>query len=122
MFKRVSGVKFWLLSCITFGIYAIVTWCRMTNNMNTIAYQVGETPIRGYIGAMLLGCITCGIYPLIWLFRFFGLATRLSERTSAGITPEGTFVKFLMSMIPIYSFFWMADMNNRLVDAYEAME
>ena len=119
MLKRLSGAKFWLLGWITFGIYRIVAWCRMTNNLNAMAYQLGETPIRGYFGAMLLGCVTFGIYPLVWFFKFFGLATRLSEKTNAGITPCGTFGKFLMTWIPIYSFFWVAKMNNRLIDAYE---
>lgn len=119
MYKRVSGAKFWLFGYITFGIYPLVIWCRITKNMNAMARKVGEKTIRGYIGAILLGCITFGIYPLVWLFKFFGLATRLNARVPAGVGPTSTFVKFLMSCIPIYSFFWMAGMNNKLADAYE---
>lgn len=119
MLKRVSAIKFWLLGSITFGIYPIVVWCRMTNNLNKMAWKAGENQIRGYIGAMLLGCITFGIYPLVWVFKFFGLATRLNAKANAGVAPTGAFVMFLMSYIPIYSFFWMANMNNKLVAAYE---
>lgn len=119
MFKRVSGVKFWLLGCCTFGIYPIVIWCRMTNNLNAMARKVGEKTIRGYIGAMLLGCITFGIVPLVWIFKFFRLASRLNARANAGVGPSATFVMFLMSCIPVYSFFWMAGMNNKLAAAYE---
>ena len=121
MYKRVSGVKFWLLGFITLGIYPLVIWCRITNNMNAMAQKVGEQTIMGYIGAMLLGCVTFGIFPIIWIFKFFGLATRLNAKANAGVTPANTFAKFLMSIIPIYSFFWMADMNNKLAIAYEKM-
>ena len=121
MYKRVSGVKFWLLGCATFGIYPIIVWCRMTNNLNAMAQKVGEATIRGYIVAALLGCITCGVYPIVWLFKFFSLASRLNQKAGAGVAPSGTFVMFLMSCIPVYSFFWMAGMNNKLAEAYEKM-
>ena len=61
MYKRVSGVKFWLLGCCTFGIYPIYIWHKMAKNLNIMAIKAGEKTIRGYIGAMLLGCITFGI-------------------------------------------------------------
>ncbi len=121
MYKRVSGVKFWLLSCITFGIYSIVVWSRMTKNLNDMAVKVGEQTIRGYVGAFFLGFITFGIYPLVWTFKFFGLAGRLNAKVPAGVSPSGTFGKFLMSIIPIYSFFWLAGAHNKLADAYERL-
>lgn len=121
MYKRVSGVKFWLLGYITWGIYPLIIWGRMTQNMNKMARQVGEPGIPSYATSVLLGFVTFGIYSIIWIFRFFGLATRLSERASAGITPSSTFVKFLMSCIPIYSFFWLAGVNNDLIAAYKKL-
>jgi len=121
MYKRVSGAKFWLLSCITFGIYSIVTWSRMTKNLNDMAVKAGEQPIRGYVGAFFLGFITFGIYPIVWMFKFYGLAGRLSYRASAGVSPSGTFGKFIMGFIPIYSFFWLAGLHNKLADAYERL-
>ena len=121
MYKRVSGVKFWLLGCITFGIYPLYIWHKMAKNLNKMAEKAGEKKIRGYIGAMLLGCITFCIYPIVWIFKFFGLASRLNQKANAGVSPAGAFVMFIMSCIPIYSFFWMANMNNKLVDAYENM-
>ena len=119
MYSRISGAKFWLLGIVTFGIYPIVVWCKMVRNLNAMGSKVGERAIRGYIAAILLGCVTCGIYPIVWLFKFFGLASRLNARANAGVSPAGTFPMFLMSIIPIYSFFWMANMNNKLANAYE---
>ena len=115
--KRVSGVKFWLLGAFTFGIYSIVVWCRMAKNLNTIAEQTGETTICGYFPALLLGCVTCGVVPIVWLFKFFGLASRLNAKLSAGVAPTNPFLMFLMSCIPVYSFFWLATIHNELLDA-----
>lgn len=119
MYKRISGVKFWLLGCVTFGIYPLVVWNNMGKNLNAMAEKVGEAPIRSYVSAFFLGFVTFGIYPIVWLFKFFGLASRLNEKANAGITPTGKFVMFLMGCIPIYSFFWLANMNNKLADVYE---
>lgn len=119
MYKRVSGVKFWLLNILTLGIYGMVVWYRMTKNLNAMADKAGEKQISGYITALLLGIITCDIYLIIWMFKFYGLANRLNKKANAGVAPSGTFVMFLMGLIPIYSFFWMANMNNQLADAYE---
>lgn len=119
MYSRISGAKFWLLGYVTLGIYPIVVWFKMTNNLNAMARKAGESTIASYLAPFLLSGITFGIYPLIWMFKFFGLASRLNAKASAGVAPSNAFVMFLMSFIPIYSFFWMAKMNNQLVDAYE---
>ena len=117
--KRVSGVKFWLLSAFTYGIYGLVIWGRMTNNLNAMARKVGEKQIRSFFGAFLLGCITFGIYTWVWMFKFAGLASRLNARANVGISPSGTFGIFIMGFIPVYSFFWLANMNNTLINAYK---
>ena len=119
MYKRVSGLTFWLLNIVTCGIYGIVVYYNMTSNLNAMADKVGEKHIPNYIVALLLGCVTCGIYSIVWQFQFLGLANRLNDKANAGVSPSGTFMMFLMSLIPIYSFFWLADMNNKLADAYE---
>ena len=117
-----SGLKFWILSIFTLGIYGLAMWCRMTNNLNAMATKVGEKNIRGFIGAILLGFITFGIVPFVWTCKFYGLAARLNRKASAGVSPSGGFWMFIVSCIPIVSFFWMAKMNNKLIDAYENME
>ena len=121
MYRRVSGAKFWLLGYCTLGIYPLVVWHRMAKNLNRMAPTVGDDSIGGFIGAYLLGLVTFGIYPLIWMIRFFCLAARLNEKGNAGVAPANGFLMFLMSCIPVYSFFWMAKMNNELVDAYQNM-
>lgn len=119
MYKRMSGVKFWLLSIITFGIYALVMWISMTKQHNRMAESIGEKKIMGFFPALLLGCITFGIVPFIWYFKFFGLMSRLNKAKKAGIVPSNFFVMMIMSWIPLYNFFWLAKAHNKLVAAYE---
>ena len=119
MYKRISGVKFWLLNAITFGIYGIVIWARMSKQQNKMAEEIGEKTIMGYIPALLLGCITFGIVSFIWIIKFFIQASKLNAAKNAGIAPANGFVMFIMSFIPIYSFFWVANAHNKLCDAYE---
>lgn len=121
MYKRVSPWKFWLLTYVTLGIYPMVVWYRMTENLNDMANKVGEKPICGYITSLLLGIVTCGIYSIIWIFKFFGLMSRLNARASVGISPSGPFLMTVMSFIPIFSFFWLSDAHNKLADAYEGI-
>lgn len=121
MYRRVSGIKFWLLGSVTFGIYQIYTWNKMAKNLNKMAVKVGDETICSFIAAYFLGFITFGIYPIIWIFKFFALASRLNGKVNAGVAPSGAFTMFLMSIIPVYSFFWMAKMNNDLVDAYKQL-
>ena len=120
--KRVSAVKWLLLPYVTFGIYPLVVWVRMTKNYNNMARAAGQKTIMGYIPQLLLGCITFGIVPIVWIFKFFGLMSKLNKINNAGVTPANGFVMFLMSYIPIYSFFWMASAHNKLIDAHYAAQ
>ena len=120
MYKRISGVKWLILPCVTFGIYALVVWVRMTRNYNRIAAANGKKTIMCFIPQLLLGCITFGIVPIVWMFKFYGLMCGLNRDLSAGVSPSNGFVMFLMSCIPFYSYFWLAKAHNQIVSAAEA--
>ena len=119
MYKKISGAKFWLLGYITFGIYPLVIWGRMAKQQNKMAESVGEKKIMRFAGAYLLGFVTFGIYPIVWIFQFFGQVSRLNRAKDASVVPSNVFLMFLMSYIPIYSFFWLAGAHNKLIAAYE---
>ena len=65
-------VKFILLSLVTFGIYAIVIYCKISLDINTIAGRYDKRHTMFYIPAMILGCITFGIVPLVWINKLCG--------------------------------------------------
>lgn len=120
MYTRINWITWWLLNIVTCGIYGIYIWYKMTKDLNDMASKVDEKPVMGFILQLLLGCVTCGIYSIVWMFQFFGLMGKLSDKYGAGITPEGSFLKVIFSIIPIYSFYWMADAYNKLADKAEA--
>ena len=120
MYGRINWITWFLLNIVTCGIYGMYIWYKMTKDMNDIAGKVDEKPIMGFILQLLLGVITCGIWSIVWMFQFFGLMGRLSDKYGAGITPENAFVKLIISIIPIYSFYWMADAYNKLAEKAEA--
>ena len=120
MYKRVNWLTFWLVGAVTCGIYALIVWNGMTRDMNDMADKVGENRITGFIPSIFLGIITCGIYSIVWLFKFYGLMGRLSNKYNACVMPENTFVKFLIAYVPVFSFYWLATSFNMLADAAEA--
>lgn len=62
---------YWLLSIVTLGIYSIIVWTRMVNDVNTIATPYDKRHTMHYcIMIFLLSWSTLGIYPLIWNHNF----------------------------------------------------
>lgn len=65
-----DDLNFWmvlLLSIVTLGIYGIIVWTRITNNVNTIATPHDKRHTMHYcLMIFLFSWITLGIYPLIW--------------------------------------------------------
>lgn len=59
-----------LLSIVTLGIYLIVIQCEMANSINKIATKYDDKKTMHFIPAVLLGYITFGIYPLIWINNY----------------------------------------------------
>ena len=62
---------FWLLSIVTLGIYAIIMWTRVVNDVNTIASPYDKRHTMHFcLMIFLLSWTTLGIYPLIWHHNF----------------------------------------------------
>ena len=59
---------FILLSIVTFGIYPIVAYCIMSNEINETCEGDGKKTMF-YLWAALLGIVTLGIFPLIWFYK-----------------------------------------------------
>ena len=60
-------VKLILLSMITFGIYGLVVWCSLSNDINTIASRYdGKKTTHYCLMAFLFSWLTLGIAPIVW--------------------------------------------------------
>jgi len=55
-----------LLSFITFGIYGLIVWMRLVDNINTLATPYDRKNTMNYLLMCLLSIITFGIYPFVW--------------------------------------------------------
>ena len=62
--------SFWvtlLLGIVTLGIYPLVVYTQMVNDLNTLATpHDGKNTMHYLLVTLVLGPITCGIYTLIW--------------------------------------------------------
>lgn len=119
--KKFNWLVVWLVGAITLSIYTLYAWYKMAKQQNEMAAQVGEKQIMGFVGAFLLGCITCGIVPLVWMFNFMKQQVALADAKGVQLAPTANpIVLWILLFVPIYSFYVLCDNHNKLVDAYEA--
>lgn len=67
-------IKFWLLSMITFGIYALIVMMRVGDDVNTVASPHDGRKSMNFILMSILSGFTGGIVSLIW---FHNLSDRI---------------------------------------------
>ncbi len=80
--NRKLGEFFWL-NLITFGIYGLVFYTALSNNLNTICSpHDGKKTMHYCLLAFLVGNITFGIGYLVWF-------TRMSKRLGAELKRRG---------------------------------
>lgn len=91
-----SLVKYILLNLITLGIYGIVVFCQMGNDVNKICEGDNKAQMP-YILALLLGLVTLGIYPIYWVYKAMN---RLNDNAYRyGIRAEYSGSDYLLWMI-----------------------
>ena len=88
-----SLLKTILLSAITFGIYGLVVWSHVSEDINTIASKYdGKHTMHYLIVTLLLGGITLGIVPLVWIHRLCNrIGDELNRRNIDYYFSAGTF-------------------------------
>ena len=86
-------LKMILLSMITFGIYGLVVWCHLSEEINTVASRYdGKHTMHFLIATLLLGGITLGIVPLVWIHKYCArLGNEVARRGIAYSFGAGTF-------------------------------
>ena len=120
-----SWIKIMLLSMVTCGIYGIIEYCKMTDDVNTICRPYDNQTTQNYFVAMLLGCVTCGIYPIIWIHNFCNrIGANLKNRGIASDFSASTFWlwgvlgSLLCGVGPIIFAVKMIDAINQLAADY----
>ena len=116
--KKFNWVACWLIPCVTFGIYNFYMWAVMTKNSNTIAESCGQKKIMPFIPALLLGCVTCGIFLIVWYVQFQAQQVAIAKANGTATKPtQNVFLLFILMFVPIYSYILLCDNYNRNVDA-----
>ncbi len=74
-----------LLSIITFGIYLIVLFCKLSTEINVVASRADGKHTPHYIVSILLSFITFGIYGLVWSHKYSERVGLEAARRNTGI-------------------------------------
>lgn len=74
-----------LLSIVTCGIYGIVWFINLVDDLNTAA---GETSATSGIMVFVLGLVTCGIYTLYWMYKAGELTNK--AKAAYGLPTDNT--------------------------------
>lgn len=87
--KKRSFLEYFLLSLVTFGIYAIIENIRMGNDVNKICQGDGKEQMNWFL-ASLLGLVTLGIFPLYWMYTAVERLKDNAYRYGAVVQYDGT--------------------------------
>lgn len=83
-----SWLKVFLLSLITFGIYGIVVFCHISEEINLVASKYDNKKTMHYLWIILVfSWLTGGIAPLVW-------AHRISNRIGNEVKRRGSQYNF----------------------------
>ncbi len=121
MYKRFNWIPAVILSVVTCSLYTLILWFKLSGEQNDMAEKLGERRIPSFIVAFLLGGITLGIYPMVWMFRYAKQQTIVAQAKCVELTPvQAPVVLWLLTFVPVYSFYVICENHNRLVGAFEA--
>lgn len=114
-----NTLVYFLLNVLTLGIYGLVVQCKMGNEINEFCQGDGKKQMH-YFLAFLLGCITFGIYPYVWLYQAvsrmednaYRYRVQLPHNASETIL-WGTLGTLLLGIgIPVMTIFFIDDVNQ----------
>lgn len=116
--KKFNWGKAILFNIITFGVYSLYMWHKVTKNTNEVAKGKGINTVMSFIPALLLGYITCGIYNIVWYIKLYKTQAKIARASGVSLTPcAKPFVLLLLTCVPVYGFYVVCENNNRVIDA-----
>ncbi len=114
--KQFGWVKTLILSVVTCGIYSWYFWIKSTSDKNKVAEKYEVPTIKSFIVAFLLGCVTLGIYQIVWMFKYFKQTILIAEKKNVDLPIKNAFLAFILSFVPVYSWYLVCTMHNRIVE------
>ena len=88
------------------------------DNSNKMAEKSGVQQIGSFVLAVVLGVITCGIYTLVWMYKFFKQQVEIAKANGVTVQPvEEPIILLILCCVPVYSYYMLCDIYNKNVDA-----
>lgn len=117
-YKEFNWVTTFLLNIVTCGIYSFYMWGYIGTANNNEAERLGIKKIMAPVPAILLGCVTCGIFFYVWIYQFMAQQVELAKAKGVKVAPtENPILLLLIQFVPGYSFYVTCDNYNRTIKA-----
>lgn len=121
MYKHFKWIPTLILGFFTCNIYTLYAWFRMSREQNDMAEKLGEKRIMCFLGAFLLGFVTFGIFTVFWMYKYSKQQAIVAADKNVDLTPtQNPILLWLLTAVPIYSFYVVCTNHNRLAAAFEA--
>lgn len=118
-------VKFLILSLLTFGLYALYTYARVGETLNTVAGRYdGKKTMSYWLMALIVSPLTLGIGGIVWFHNMSGrVGQELTRRKIAFSFGAGTFwlwdILGIVIVIGPFVYCWkLFKAMNLLIDDY----
>ncbi len=102
--KERSFILYIILSVITFGIYHIVFWNKLSKDANVLCEGDGKKTMK-YVFVWLLNIVTLGIFGLIWKFQLANRLQTNAPRYNLKFSEGGPIVLVYNLLLPIIGLF-----------------
>lgn len=102
--KERSFILYIILSVITFGIYHIVFWNKLSKDVNVLCDGDGKKTMK-YGFVFLLNIVTVGIFGLIWKFKLANRLQTNAPRYNLKFSESGALVLVYNLILPLIGLF-----------------
>ncbi len=114
-------ITYVILSILTFGIYSIVFWTKLSNDVNVVCEGDGKKTMK-YVFVWLLNFVTVGIFGLIWKFKLANRLQANAPRYGLKFSEGGPIVLVYNLILPLIGLFIAQIVTvknfNKLAKAY----
>jgi hypothetical protein len=91
--KQRSLFKYYFLSVITLGIYALYFWSKLAKDINTLCEGDGRKTMK-YIPSFILSLATIFVYGFVWKYQLAERMNFNAERYGLKFSESGALVVF----------------------------
>ena len=115
--KKRNYVTYLLLSIITFGIYHIIFWNKISKEVNVLCEGDGKKTMK-FKYVVLLSIITVGIFGLVWRCKLANRLQENAERYDLKFSEGGALVVIFSIFGLVLGDFILIKNFNKMAKAY----